>query len=223
VELSHESKPASNSSGVENATNASKKGNLTSQHLDAAPANGAKTDDPFANLKLIQKEENPAKSAGQAAIEIGIQLVFLLIFFKTVAEKYPQLSVPNDKSKLIMSEPVAFRCKGGPICLTAFCCPSLLMALTAAKTGVLDYWPMGIAGICCPCCMQMWLLNMTDFKERLGGEKDTLMDACGISCCCLCCSLARNVEALDAATGSETGCFSVSVGDEGGKDGNAPQ
>merc|ERR1711908_13738 len=113
-----------------------------------------------------------------------------------------------------MQEPVAFRCNGTPHFVLSFFCPIPMMGLLSAKTGVLDYWLMVVPSTCCPLCMMLWLLSGSDFKKRLGGKKDDCMDACCISCCCLPCSLARNAQALDAATGSELGCFSVKPGEE---------
>lgn len=49
---------------------------------------------------------------------------------------------------------------------------------------------------------------MTDMPEKLGGHKREMVDAFVHGCCCAACEVCKYAEALDAATGSQTGCFS---------------
>lgn len=137
------------------------------------------------------------------------QLLLVGLIWYLVVSKYPMLEASNDASKAIMQESPVFRCNLGPVCLQSWCCYPALIGLVADKVGILAYWPTAILSSCFPCCILMYLRVGTDLNVKLGGTKDEVLSACFLSCCCGCCSIARDADALCAATGSKLGFCSV--------------
>merc|ERR1712216_836492 len=101
-----------------------------------------------------------------------------------------------------------------PICLMSWCgCWSGMLGLLLHKTGVATYWIAAPVSWFCPCCLYTYARSCTDMYAQLGGEKDDIVSGCFSSFCCAPCSIARDVEALDAVTNQTLGCFSVSSSD----------
>jgi hypothetical protein len=166
-----------------------------------------------ASLRSQETEAQQAQQVGGAIGNFILQMILAFIFFQTVASKYPNLMMPNDRSKDIMKESPCFRCNPGPTCLQSWCCYPSMIALVADKAGMLPFLPAAIVGACFPCCLLLWLRSFTDLNVKLGSpERESCGSGCLLSCCCAICSIARDADALDAATGSTIGCFTVTTG-----------
>lgn len=152
---------------------------------------------------------NPAPSCFGNVI---MQLIGAFIFSATVASKYPQLEQVSDRSKEIMQESTVCRCNFGAICVQSFCFGPSMLGLLTSKVGLCDFWPGALASMCFPCCVLLWLRSFSEFNVKMGGMKDDPMQGCMLSCFCAPCTIARNVEALDAATGATIGCCSFTGG-----------
>jgi len=110
-----------------------------------------------------------------------------------------------------MNEPTCFRIIPGPICFQAFCCPNAMLAHFMHATGALNYWIALVTSLFCPCCVLFAATEClgTDAKLGIRMPKGIFMH-CLEALFCSCCAIAQSNEALDAATGMQIGCCSVS-------------
>jgi len=158
------------------------------------------------------KQESSSSKVYNQIVTFIMQLLFGAAFYHTVTTKYPLLVGANDISRNIMSQNAAFRINSNSICIQSLCCwPAVLAHVLDRSATCTSYWTALLAAICFPCCTTYWAVNMTDMNEKLGGSKRDCLEALVISCCCPCCEIARAGDALDAATGATTGCFSVQL------------
>lgn len=139
---------------------------------------------------------------------ILLQLLFGVWYYILVVSKYPKLEglQPTPEAVKLQSEnavaaipDVSF----ANLCF-AFCCSGPLAAHTFESTGVLNYWPGYIAMTFLPCCT-LWVVNTyTDLNEKLGGFKKDPFMGLFCACCCSCCVIAQDAEAMDLITGART-------------------
>jgi len=146
-------------------------------------------------------------------IQLGIYIFFCIAFYVQVTSKYPALTgpaPPGSAAAGIMAESSICRIKPGAICLQTCCCPWATIAHVFDRTGVLNYWfSILISFSCCLSPFQTCYAIAT-LPEKLGGEKRQILDGFGICFCCATCEYCKYAEALDAATGTQTGCLSFS-------------
>lgn len=159
-------------------------------------------------LKAIKKMHGSKDDSMQAYIS---QLVIGVIFYFLVASKYPDLGQANADQNAaaaaIMQEATPCRIKGGAICLQSLCWPAAMYAKVMKSTGVANYWIALIAGVCFPCCTVFASTHCCLMDQKLGlSASKGLMYNAFEACCCSCCLIAQTTEALDAATGWESGC-----------------
>lgn len=136
------------------------------------------------------------------------QIIFGIGFYFIVSSKYPRLEAPNDASRAIMNEEVAFRCPFGPICLQSWCCPATMLAHLVQGTGIMSYWVALVISFCAPCVLLVAVTSCGDTNVKLGGVRKDFCVGCLEAFFCSCCVITRANEALDAATGMELGCCS---------------
>lgn len=140
------------------------------------------------------------------------QLVYGAIYFFCIMTRYPYFMGPSEASaRLEMENEVCAtaqtRC---PICCLSMFCSGPRAAHTFAATGTCGYWPSLILMSICPCPVLWWANSCTDLNVKLGARKRK--DPCtGAACawCCSCCVIAQDAEALDLATGAQTGFCGV--------------
>jgi hypothetical protein len=146
-------------------------------------------------------------------MRILTQLVYGAIYFYCIMVRYPYFMGPSEASARLQCENEVCatisqtRCS---ICCLSMFCSGPRAAHTFAVTGTCAYWPSLIIMSICPCPMLWWANSCTDLNVKLGARKRK--DPCsGAACafCCSCCVIAQDAEALDLATGAQTGCCGV--------------
>jgi len=160
--------------------------------------------------RLQQQQPAGSELLGQV-IGMAISAIFSGLFYVQVTSKYPVLNgrTSSGVAQGIMAQNSAFRINAGPICFQTCCCLPSIVSHVFDRTGVLNYWVACIGATCgFGGCMTCYASLFTDMPEKLGGQKREMVDAFGIGCCCSPCEWCKYAEALDAATGSQTGCFS---------------
>jgi hypothetical protein len=157
----------------------------------------------------------PWLSLGPSIVEAGLFILFIIVFYVQVTSKYPALTgqaPPGSVAAGIMAESSICRIKPGAICLQTCCCPAAMVAHVFDRTGVLNYWASILWS--CLCCLSpfqhCYAFMVSDMPEKLGGEKRQILDGIGTCLCCAMCEYCKYAEALDAATGTQTGCLSFS-------------
>jgi len=144
-----------------------------------------------------------------------LQCGFGYLLYVTVVSKYVGLQgTMQDPSRAaaIMSESPVCRINGSPTCLQSFFCYGGMQGLVFHATGIMDYWPALILSSIAPCCMAFYGHSFSDLNQKLGGQQEGPLTGLLLSMCCPFCSIGRNVEALDAATGQQTECFKLTGG-----------
>jgi len=163
------------------------------------------------NYQPQQQPINPLQQLLSQIIGIVVWIFVSGVFYAVVTSKYPVLTgrTSSGVAAGIMAQNSAFRINVGPICVQTCCCPGMMIGHVFDRTEVLNYWVAAIGTYCgFGGCLTCFASHMTDLPEKLGGQKREMVDAFGIGCCCASCEWCKYAEALDAATGSQTGFFS---------------
>jgi len=150
-------------------------------------------------------------SGATLAVRILSQLIFGLCFFCCIVRNYPKLMAPTQASARIQQEnEVMALCSTSPQnCCLSLCCSGPRAALTFDRVGLIDYW----LGLCLmtlfPCPTIYFMNSCTDLNERLGGQRKNCITGLCCAFFCHCCVIAQDAEALDLATGAQTGFCGV--------------
>jgi len=170
-------------------------------------------------VKKMEADPKVQKAPAQSGIGLGerivIQLLFGILYYYLIVEKYPKLDGLKPTEAAIklqdLDEVSATLHTSLPNCLLSWCCTGPRAAHTFHSTGVLDYWPSCILMSLVPCCT-LWAVNsFTDLNEKLGGVKKNLFVGALCACCCSCCVVAQDAQSLDLITGMETGLYGVQM------------
>merc|ERR1719337_292085 len=86
----------------------------------------------------------------------------------------------------------------------SWCCTGPRAAHTFYTTIGFNYWAGCFLTSLFPCCTLWYFNSFTDLNERLGGEKRSAVMGLICACCCSCCVIAQDAEALDKITGART-------------------
>lgn len=155
-----------------------------------------------------RRERQGSEGYGQ---RIFYQLLFGVIYYYLIVDKYPMLlegKGPNEKATSLqeMNAVSASFSSGtsGPILVLSWCCSGPRAAHTFHVTGVMNYWISLVLMSCFPCCTLALVNGMTSLNEKLGGQKQNLLEAMLCACCCSCCVIAQDAASLDAITGVDT-------------------
>lgn len=150
----------------------------------------------------------PKDTSGQYILT---QIICGILFYCLVASKFPDLVEQNSESKQIMEESTICRIKLGASCLQACCFPAAMLAKVMKSTQVANYWVALVLAACFPCCTIFASVQCCDMDKKLGlGTAKGFVCNAFEACCCSWCLIAQTTDALDAATGWQTGCCTAS-------------
>jgi len=161
---------------------------------------------------MQQEEEAGGGNAGGGFMRILVQLIYGVIYYFLVANKYPKWEgEPTESARELMAEnEVSAITKAScPNCLLSWCCTGPRAAHTFDAVGVMGYWPGLCLMTCFPCCTLFYANSCTELNPRLGGEKRSMIMSLLCTFCCTCCVVAQDATALDMNTSVHVGCCGV--------------
>lgn len=168
------------------------------------------------DVPAAAENDAAAGGPGYTLYRVVVQLAFGVLYYLLIASKYPALpegTEPTEGAQKFMrkGEIGATLEASSANCCHAFCCSAPRAAQTFNSAGILSYWLGLFSMTVLPCCT-LWAVNYgTDLQERLGGKKKDICMTGICACCCSCCVITQEAEALDLMTGAESHLCGVDV------------